>query len=131
MVGKRVNIILRIIVILGLLAFLYGALWLYFNNLKDGCSLPDDRVGWGTFGDYLSGVFAMFNLGVVVFLTVYVADLDKKRSERELELQKKVKKQELIYQKKLLLAQFRISNCTKLNKALIVFLYPQTAGKII
>lgn len=103
---KRGKIIIGIIIILVFLAFLYGALWLYFNNLKDGCLLPTDRVGWGTFGDYLSGVFAMFNLGVVVLLTLYVShkeelrdktakEEEEKRNQRELELQMERSEKEL------------------------------------
>ena len=47
----------------------------------------EDVDDWGTFGDYLSGIFAVFNLGVVVLLTLYVQAIENKRKEDESKFQ--------------------------------------------
>lgn len=72
------------------LAFLCSVVGLYFFQFKDGNILSNSKADWGTFGDYLSGVFAMFNLGVVVILAIYVSNNDTRRSNRELEVQRKI-----------------------------------------
>ncbi len=72
--------------IIAVVMLVFIAIYFYrFNG-----ALSDSKADWGTFGDYLSGVFSMFNLAVVVLLTVYVAGLDKKRSEREIEVQRRI-----------------------------------------
>ncbi len=61
--------------------FLLALIALYF--LQFNGKLSNDKTDWGTFGDYLSGVFAMLNLGVVVVLAIYVSNNDKKLTKVE------------------------------------------------
>ncbi|MHC1776254.1 MAG: hypothetical protein AB9834_12685 [Lentimicrobium sp.] len=72
------------------LAFFCYVVGLYFFQFKEGTILSDNKADWGTLGDYLSGIFAVFNLGVVVVLAIYVSNNDKRRSDRELEVQRKI-----------------------------------------
>lgn len=50
----------------------------------------DQKTQWGLLGDYLSGIFSVFNLGVVIILAFYVTNAEKQRSESELEVQRKI-----------------------------------------
>ncbi len=74
-----------------------------FNSYKLSSS-PSD---WGSFGDYVSGVLSVINLLIFIFLTFYISNLDKKKSENELRLQKKI-----------VITQFRQSELDLVYKAL-------------
>lgn len=112
-----------------ILILMIGLITLYFIQFNGG--LSDTQTDWGTFGDYLSGIFAVFNLGVVVLLTVFVSNNEDKRieqarieqqlrNEQELKFQKERSERELEFQRKLLLSQLRYNDFqifeTELNK---------------
>lgn len=90
---------------------------LYFIQFHG--KLSDDKTDWGTFGDYLSGVFAVFNLAVVVLLTLYVSNNDKKRSVRELEVQRRIT-----------LSQFRYSEFNRIDNEFLELLNLNRIEKI-
>lgn len=69
-----------------ILAIISSAFLILYLVQFNGC-LSDSKADWGTFGDYLSGVFAVFNLAVVVLLTVYVKKSEDTRRTEELEFQ--------------------------------------------
>ncbi|MEA5111548.1 hypothetical protein SDC9_21809 [bioreactor metagenome] len=72
-----------------LISLILVSVLLYLWNFRH-FSLSDSQTDWGTFGDYLSGIFAVFNLGVVVLLTLHIAKLDEERSNKELVVQQKI-----------------------------------------
>ena len=95
---------------------------LYFIQFSG--RLSDDNADWGTFGDYLSGIFAVFNLGVVVLLTLYVShkeDLRDKlakdeqeiRNQKDLEFQRERSERELGVQRKILLSNARFDELNR------------------
>ena len=54
--------------------------------------LSDNGSNWGDFGNYLGGILnpiiGIFNVVVLVYLTLKVSELDNVRNERALELQR-------------------------------------------
>jgi uncharacterized membrane protein len=81
-----------------IIVFLIGGLLIalmtliaYAYNFRNQL-ISDDSTYWGSFGDYFGGVFnsivGVANLFFLIFLTFAIADLDEKRSQRELANQK-------------------------------------------
>lgn len=100
---------------------------LYFIQFSG--KLSEDNADWGTFGDYLSGVFAVFNLGVVVLLTLYVSHKEDLRDklakgeqeikyQKDLEFQRERSERELEVQRKILLSNYRYSELQELENKL-------------
>lgn len=69
------------------------------------CKPSSLAIDCDTFHDYISNAISFINLLIFIFLTFYISNLDKKKSENELNLQKK-----------LLITQFRQSEIDFLYK---------------
>lgn len=66
---------------------------LYMYNFGDG-TFSINKAEWGAFGDYVGGVVnpltALANLAFLVYVSYQISELDKARTEGELEMQKKI-----------------------------------------
>jgi len=103
---------------------------LYFNNfywkLTSINGLSESKTDWGTFGDYLSGIFGLFNMVLFAFLTWYIFKSEeerskrleaeqKRRNQRDLDFQKERSENELKVQRKILLTQIRLNLLKELD----------------
>lgn len=116
--------------------FIVSFITLYIITFDGG--LSDSQTDWGTFGDYLSGIFAVFNLGVVVLLTLYVShkenqrieqarqeqelryvqeiEFQARRSEMELQMIEARSEKELQVQRKIFISQLRYAELDSLKR---------------
>lgn len=65
-----------------LLFLLVAPILVYWLNFK-GYGVSDNPSNWGVFGDYIGGVLnpfiAFLNLGILIYLTVFVSREDTKK----------------------------------------------------
>jgi hypothetical protein len=73
---------------------------LYIRQFHGG--LSESQTDWGTFGDYLSGVFAVFNLGVVIVLALYVQGMESRRRNEDAKFQANRLDREIDHREKLI-----------------------------
>ncbi|WAC02954.1 hypothetical protein N7U66_04815 [Lacinutrix neustonica] len=64
----------------------------YFIKFNGGIS--NETAVWGAFGDYFGGIlnpiFAIINIGILIYLTHLVHKIDSNRVKKELEIQKQI-----------------------------------------
>lgn len=82
---------------------------LYFYQFNDGLSL--DHNNWSAFGSYIGGIATIMNVAIFMYLTIVIYRSDKIQ-----------KKNELDFQKKLLIAQLRKSEIEKLQRLTSIIL---------
>lgn len=65
----------------------------YFFNFSEFPISKDTQV-WGSFGDYYGGILnpilSILNLGVLVYITFQISDIDNRRTEQELLVQRQI-----------------------------------------
>lgn len=94
------------VIIIGIVALFLLMTGLYFWNFHSSV-LSDDKSEWGTFGDYISGVIALLNIVLFVYITKYISDSETK-----------ARKHEMRAQANLILTQIRYDEYNKLEKML-------------
>lgn len=62
--------------------------------MKFNGEISDNTAVWGAFGDYFGGIlnpiFAIINIGILIYLTHLVHRIDSNRVKEELEIQKQI-----------------------------------------
>lgn len=65
----------------------------YFLNFRE-YSISKDTQAWGTFGDFFGGllnpVISILSLGALIYITFQISDIDDRRTEQELAVQRQI-----------------------------------------